>query len=82
MSASTQIFTEQPPRDSPAEYADFVAWLRDFFAQNDAPEGVHAIIVFNRAYRAGFSRASKWMFDAVEDGTLARSHYNRLFLAR
>ncbi len=63
------------------EYTLFCQWLRAFFAQHPDPEGVHAIHVFNAAFRAGFTRASKHLFQAAGDGTLKKLRFNRFTLA-
>ncbi len=62
------------------EYAHFCQWLRAFFAQHPAPEGIHAIRVFNAAFRAGFPRAGKFLFQAASDGTLKQLRFNRFVL--
>jgi len=84
MSSNAQ--EESSSLDSPAEgeedeYAAFVEWVKEFFAKNSAPEGVHAVKLFNRAVRAGFFRAAKWMFHAADDGTLQHLRFNRFVLA-
>jgi hypothetical protein len=63
------------------EYARFRQWLRDFFALHPDPYGVHAIRVFNAAFRAGFTtRAGQYLSLAASDGTLQKVRFNRLFL--
>ncbi len=63
------------------EYAHFCRWLRAFFAQHPAPEGIHAIRVFNAAFKAGYTRAGKHLFQAARDGTLKKLGFNRFILA-
>ncbi len=55
----------------------FCKWLRQFFANHPDPEGVHAIRVFNAAFRAGFTQAGKHLFLAAHDGTLKKVRFNR-----
>ncbi len=70
-----------PPAAVQSEYAHFCQWLRAFFAQHPDPEGIHAVHVFNAAFRAGFnSRAGQYLFQAAGDGTLKQMRFNRFVL--
>ncbi len=62
------------------EYAHFCQWLRAFFARHPDPEGIHAIRVFNAAFRAGYTHAGKYLFQATGDGTIKKLRFNRFLL--
>ncbi len=72
--------TEPGPAAIQTEYTQFCQWLRRFFAQNTDPEGIHAIRVFNAAFREGYTRAGKYLFQAASDGTLKTVRFNRFIL--
>ncbi len=63
------------------EYAHFCQRLRAFFVQHPDPGGIHAIRVFNAAFRAGYTtRAGKYLFQTANDGTLKKLRFNRFIL--
>jgi len=82
MSSHVSLIAGASPHSVKSEYAQFCQWVREFFARHPDPDGVLAIRVFNAAFRSGFTRASKYLFQAANDGTIKKVRFDRFALGK